>query len=223
MRSKLRPPPSVVLAKLSNKYGFPKHGNPPDVFFCAVYVLLSAQTTLEQARTAFRSIKRRWSTAEELSRARRSAVESAIESCGFGRTRSAKVVALAQAVASRAKPLSSLRLVSDDEVEAELVALPGIGVKTARVVAAMSALRRHRFAVDTHVWRIAHRLGWTRGTAIDRKPTQREADELEGSIPKRNRRQLHACLVALGRDRCQRRHPLCSGCVLQKLCAHADA
>lgn len=215
---RLDPHPDIVLERLALRYGFPRHGNPRDPFFCSVYVLLSAQTTLEQATAAIREVRKRWPTATALSAASASELRGVINSCGFGSQRTPKILALAAAVSARTERLSSLRHLSDFELEAELTALPGIGFKTARVVAAMSSFDRDRFAIDTHTWRIANRLGWTSRVRLDRKPTLRQADSLERRIPIASRRQLHSCLVALGRDCCRPKATACGRCVLADIC-----
>lgn len=217
-KRRLSPDPALVLARLTDDYGFPRHGNPKDIFYCAVYVLLSAQTTLEQAAAARDRLRRQWPTVQRLDRARPDAVRRRINSCGFGETRTKKIRALAAAVAARPRSLRSLRHLSDTELEAALVELPGIGFKSARVIAAMSSLKRDRFAVDTHVWRIAQRLGWVPKRRTDRKPTERQANTLEDFIVPAHRRQLHACLVALGRDRCRSTRPRCMECPLSDVC-----
>lgn len=217
---KLIPDPELVLDRLAREFGFPRHGNPKDVFYCAVYVLLSAQTTLEQATAALRTLRRRWPTPGALSLARPAAIRRAVHSCGFGTTRTRQIRALARAVAARQSSLRSLRHLSDTELEAELVALPGIAFKTARVVAAMSSFERDRFAIDTHIWRIAQRLGWIPVRRTNRKPTERQADALEAVIPAGLRRQLHACLVAHGRTYCKPLRPVCESCPLADMCVY---
>jgi endonuclease-3 len=217
----LTPDPSVVLARLAREYEFPRHGNPKNVFWCAVYVLLTAQTTLEQASLALGRIRRRWRTPSALSRAERRLIFGAVRSCGFGQTRAGKVLALSRAVAEKPRGLRPLSRLSDEEVEEELTALPGVAYKSARVVAAMSSLERDRFAVDTHVWRISRRLGWSSARSRDPKPTKPQADRLESLIPREHRRQLHACLVALGRTSCRAQRPDCRVCPLNDLCGHA--
>lgn len=206
------------MERLTHRYGTPRHGNPRDPFFCAIYVLLSAQTTLEQASVALREIRKRWPTPRALSNACGDDLHETIKSCGFGAQRTPKILALAQAVTGRKEPLSALRSVSDDELEAELVALPGIAFKTARVVAAMSAYDRDRFAIDTHTWRIAYRLGWIRRVRRDRKPTLQQANALEDRVPVGMRGELHACLVALGRDCCGPKTTDCDRCPVSDVC-----
>lgn len=213
--------PDLVLERLADAYGFPRHGNPRDIFFCSVYLVLSAQTTLEQASGALRDLRRRWPDASALSRARRASVHRVIARCGFGATRTERILALARAVAHRKRALRVLRRLDDANVEAELVSLPGVGFKSARVTAAMSSLERDRFAVDTHIWRIAQRLGWIPRPRSTRHPTIRQADALEAAIPHPARRQLHACLVALGRTSCRPKGPDCATCVLNDICPTA--
>jgi endonuclease-3 len=84
----------------------------------------------------------------------------------------------------------------------------------------MSSFERDRFAIDTHIWRIAQRLGWIPRRRTDRKPTEGQADSLEERIPVRSRRHLHAVLVALGRDCCQPKTPQCRRCVLADVCRY---
>ncbi len=206
------------MERLSLRYGRPRHGNPRDPFYCAIYVLLSAQTTLEQAGAALRGIRKRWSTPLALSNASADELHESIRSCGFGAQRTPKILALAHAVAARSEPLPALKRLPDNELEAELVALPGIAFKTARVVAAMSSYDRDRFAIDTHTWRIAYRLGWIRGVRLDRKPTLPQANALEERVPVGMRRELHACLVALGRDCCGPKATNCERCPLSDVC-----
>lgn len=206
------------MERLSLRYGTPRHGNPRDPFFCAIYVMLSAQTTLEQASRALRAIRRRWPTPLALSNAKADELHGVIKSCGFGAQRTPKILALAAAVSRRQHPLATLKCLSDDELEAELVSLPGIAFKSARVVAAMSSYNRDRFAIDTHTWRIAYRLGWIRRIRLDRKPTLKQANSLEGCIPVGMRRELHACLVALGRDCCGPKTTDCERCALSDVC-----
>lgn len=183
-----------------------------------MYVLLSAQTTLEQAQTALRELRRRWPTAAELGNARPAAIRQVINACGFGAQRTSRIRALARAVAASPLNLKTLNALRDDDLERHLTVLPGVGFKTARVVAAMSSLQRNRFAIDIHTWRIASRLGWVKGVRLDRKPTIEQADTLEQRIEPAIRRQLHACLVALGRDCCKPQDVDCNACVIADLC-----
>ena len=94
----------------------------------------------------------------------------------------------------------------------ELVTLPGVGRKTANIILA-EAFGQAALAVDTHVKRVAARLGLTGET----DPDKVEAD-LRAIIPKRRWRLASHCLILHGRKTCKARRPLCEGCCASKLC-----
>lgn len=215
----LEPAPELVEELLAREYGFPRHGNPRDPFYCAVYVLLSAQTTLEQASKALQRLRRIWRTPTQLAGASRIDIRAVVNPCGFGRTRTQKILAFAQAVTEgRRKSLRYLHKMTDEEVEQTLVSLPGIGVKTARVVAAMSSLQRDRFASDTHTWRVGSLLGWVPPLKPGYKPTKTQYNWFEASVPVPIRRRLHSQLVSHGREICTPRQAKCFSCCLNRIC-----
>ncbi len=102
---------------------------------------------------------------------------------------------------------------SDEEVESYLVALPGVGLKTAACVLAFS-MGRAAFAIDTHVHRISRRLGWI----SDKTSAERAHRELKPSVPPEIRYDLHVAFIEHGRKVCFALIPRCSECVLLYLC-----
>jgi endonuclease-3 len=94
----------------------------------------------------------------------------------------------------------------------DLVSLPGVGRKTANVVLSQ-AFGVPAIAVDTHVFRVAHRLGLAAGADADK--TERELQEL---LPKRSWSAAHHWLIWHGRLVCRARNPLCGKCLLADLC-----
>ncbi|MBO0815614.1 MAG: endonuclease III, partial [Actinobacteria bacterium] len=96
-----------------------------------------------------------------------------------------------------------------------LESLPGVGPKTAACVLTF-ALGRAAFPVDTHVHRVATRLGWL--------PPKTAADMahrlLEQMVPADIRYDLHVAMISHGRTVCRARRPRCDACVLNDLCAH---
>lgn len=96
----------------------------------------------------------------------------------------------------------------------ELMTLPGVGRKTANVVASI-IYDEPVIAVDTHVYRVSHRLGLSRG----KTPRDVELD-LEKHIPSEYRAISHHWLILHGRYTCTARAPKCDGCGLKDLCAH---
>lgn len=95
-----------------------------------------------------------------------------------------------------------------------LIALPGVGVKTANVVLNI-AFGQETFAVDTHVFRVSNRTGLATGTtplAVEKK--------LEKVVPQPYRMQAHHWLILHGRYVCKARNPQCHKCPLTQLCLY---
>lgn len=109
--------------------------------------------------------------------------------------------------------LAPLRYMSDDEAEAILLDLPGIGRKVARCIMLYS-LDRNVFPVDTHCFRLLERLGF----AIRGRTYRQSHDRLQARIPWRIRRALHVNLIRHGRAVCTPHHPKCPDCVLLSVC-----
>jgi len=117
--------------------------------------------------------------------------------------------------------LDPLKNMNDKECEKFLTSLPGIGLKSARCVLLYS-LDRKVFPVDTHCWRIAHRLGWVRNTTSDKQPRAREMNRLQAKIPPTLRYSLHVNMISFGRDICTPRWPQCSSCRVFKYCRQIE-
>ena len=97
-----------------------------------------------------------------------------------------------------------------------LMRLPGVGRKTANLVAA-HAFNRAEICVDVHVQRISNRLG------LVRTKTPRETEEaLKRIVPKRYWRELNHLLVAFGQTVCRPRHPKCGDCPMKTYCRFAN-
>jgi endonuclease-3 len=99
---------------------------------------------------------------------------------------------------------------------AALESLPGVGRKTANVVL-NTAFGAPTIAVDTHVFRVANRLGIAPG-----KTPREVEDELMRIVPERFLRHAHHWLILHGRYICRARTPLCGACFLNDLCLYED-
>ncbi|RLF54147.1 MAG: endonuclease III, partial [Thermoplasmata archaeon] len=99
------------------------------------------------------------------------------------------------------------------EVFRFLTEIPGGGTKTAAVVMIIS-LGTHFFPVDTHIRRVAERLGWV-GEGTPRERTQEILDAL---IPDEDKFEGHLLLIEHGRRYCRARRPLCNECPVVDLC-----
>ncbi len=94
----------------------------------------------------------------------------------------------------------------------DLESLPGVGRKTANVIL-NTAFGESTIAVDTHIFRVANRIGLTKG-----KTPREVEDQLTNIIPKKYLRDAHHWLVLHGRYICTARNPKCSECPIEKWC-----
>ena len=202
-----------VCRRLDNKYGpvecFLDHTNP---FRLVISVLLSAQTTDAQVNRVTPELFRRFPTPEAMAAASPEEVAKIIRSLGFYKTKARHCVAAAQAI------------VADFGGEvphtmAELTSLSGVGRKTANIVLNVSFGIVEGIAVDTHVNRIAHRLGLSPKTH-EREPLKTEQDLL-AILPRELWGPVNHQWIRHGRDTCTARAPKCDGCVLEDICPSA--
>lgn len=170
-----------------------------------VSVILSAQCTDQRVNQATPPLFARFRTAADYARARPGELEPFLRTLGLFRAK-AKYLALAgRALVERHHG----QVPADREA---LEALPGVGRKTAGVVA-MHLGQATAFPVDTHVLRLAHRLGFSRG----RTPDRVEA-ELQAIFPPEQWKPGHHLLIWHGRRTCLARSPACERCVVRELC-----
>ena len=202
-----------VCRRLDNKYGpvecFLDHANP---FRLVISVLLSAQTTDAQVNRVTPELFRRFPTPEAMAAASPEEVAEIIRSLGFYKTKARHCVEAAQAI------------VADFGGEvphtmAELTSLSGVGRKTANIVLNVSFGIVEGIAVDTHVNRIAHRLGLSPKTH-EREPLKTEQDLL-AILPHELWGPVNHQWIRHGRDTCTARAPKCDGCVLEDICPSA--
>ena len=202
-----------VCRRLDKKYVpvecFLDHTNP---FRLVISVLLSAQTTDAQVNRVTPELFRRFPTPEAMAAASPEEVAKIIRSLGFYKTKARHCVEAAQAI------------VADFGGEvphtmAELTSLPGVGRKTANIVLNVSFGIVEGIAVDTHVNRIAHRLGLSPKTH-EREPLKTEQDLL-AILPRELWGPVNHQWIRHGRDTCTARAPKCDGCVLEDICPSA--
>jgi len=176
-----------------------------DPFQLVVATVLSAQCTDARVNLTTPALFARFPDAASLAEARQDEVEALIQSTGFFRNKARNLLGLAQALMARHDGV-----VPSDP--AALGALPGVGQKTANVVLA-NAFGVPALAVDTHIFRVARRLGLSKATT----PEKVEAD-LCGAFPEEDWIELHHQLIFHGRRVCDARRPDCGACPLLALC-----
>ena len=182
------------------------HSGPFELLIATV---LSAQTTDVLVNKVTPDLFARYPDAESLARANRADVERIIGRIGMFRQKAKNVVGLAE------------KIVKDHggkvpETLAELVQLPGVGRKTANVVLGVAFGAAEGVVVDTHVQRIAQRLGWSRNG----EPEKIERD-LMLLFPRESWDRLGHVLVFHGRRVCFARKPACPTCVVNDACPSA--
>ncbi len=174
-------------------------------FQLLIAVILSAQCTDARVNATTPILFAKYPTPEKLSRARQADVETIVKSCGFFRMKAKNVIACARDVVER----FGGRVPRERE---ELESLAGVGRKTASVVMA-AAFHEQALAVDTHVFRVSHRLGLTLGT----NPRQVEDDLTALVAPPKWGDATH-WLIAHGRQICKAPTPQCDRCPVNHLC-----
>jgi endonuclease-3 len=180
-----------------------------------VLTVLSQNTSDTNRDRAFEGLKKRFPSWEDVWGARPQELADAIRPGGIANVKAKRIMAILDEIRRREGKLSLARLKkkSDDEVAEYLASLPGVGPKTIACVLVFS-LGRPAFPIDTHVHRIAGRLGW-----IDRKLSADKAHQsLSPRIPPDIRYDLHVALIEHGRTICVARNPRCTKCVLLDLC-----
>lgn len=179
-------------------------------FHLLIATILSAQATDVSVNAATPDLFDAFPEPEDLAAARPKDVEPYIQSIGLYKTKAERIVATAH------------RIVTEHGGEVPhdfdaLLELPGVGRKTANVVLA-NAFGRPAIAVDTHVGRLARRLGFSKHD----NPDKVEAD-LEKLFPEDRWIFLHHALILHGRRVCHARKPECGECSLSDVCPSSRA
>ncbi len=179
------------------------HANP---FELLVATILSAQCTDARVNLVTPGLFRRYPDAQSLAKACPEELEKLIRSTGFYRAKARNLLAMAKQVVERHGGEIPM------DLEA-LTALGGVGRKTANVVLGTAFGRAEGVVVDTHVKRLARRLGLAKGTTPE--PIERE---LMAVVPSSEWVDLSHRLIQHGRKVCMARRPRCEECPLAEIC-----
>jgi endonuclease-3 len=177
-----------------------------DAYSLLVAVILSAQCTDKRVNQITPPLLAAFPDARALSEATPEEVFPYIKSCSYPNSKSKNLVGMAKVLTSDFKGI----VPSDPS---ELVRLPGVGRKTANVIASV-VYSKPVMAVDTHVFRVAARLGLTRNA---KTPLEAER-QLTTGFPAGLLHRAHHWLILHGRYICKARKPLCSECGLTDVC-----
>ncbi|MBR5661979.1 MAG: endonuclease III [Bacteroidales bacterium] len=174
-------------------------------FHLLIAVILSAQCTDRRVNMVVPPLFERFPNPEDLAEASFDEVYQLVKSVSYPNSKALHLIQMAQ------------KLVSDfgSEVPSDidkLMSLPGVGRKTANVIASI-VYDKPVIAVDTHVFRVSHRLGLSDG-----KTVEAVGKELEKNIPEHQRAKSHHWLILHGRYICVARKPKCQECPLKDWC-----
>jgi endonuclease-3 len=179
-----------------------------DPFGLMVAVILSAQCTDKRVNMITPALLEKYPDAKSMAKAEPSDIFEFIKSCSYPN--------------NKAKHLSSMARMLVNEFEGivpseplELQRLPGVGRKTANVVASV-VYRKPVMAVDTHVFRVSVRIGLVRNA---KTPLSAEL-QLSENIPSEMIHKAHHWLILHGRYICKARNPLCGQCGLTEFCRY---
>lgn len=179
--------------------------NYESAFQLLIAVTLSAQTTDKSVNIVTKNLFEKYANAKQLSEANVEAVEDIIKRIGMYRTKTKNIIEMSNKIAVDFNG----EVPQDYE---KLIKLPGVGRKTANVVLSVG-FGEQRIGVDTHVFRVANRIGIAEGKNV----LSTELSLME-NIPRERWTQTHHGLIFHGRNCCAARKPNCKECPLNEYC-----
>jgi endonuclease-3 len=174
-----------------------------------IATILSAQSTDEQINKVTKELFKKYRTAADYAEAPIEQLEEDVKSSGFYKRKALFIKEVTRGLVEE----------HDGEVPAsmeELTRLKGIARKTANIILGNAFGVVEGIAVDTHVWRLAHRLGLS-----DKKYRDKIEADLMEVFPREKWLAVNYLLIAHGRRVCTAKKPDCEGCVLSGLCPSA--
>ena len=207
--------PGEIVEGLSARYGRPVWRPHEDAMTELVLTILSQNTSDANSGRAFMRLISRFPTWEALMAADPGEIEREIQVGGLAATKAPRIKAILEEVWRRrgSLDLSFLGEMPLAEAKAWLRSLPGVGPKTAACVL-MFALGRSALPVDTHVQRLAQRLGLVPANT----GAAAAHDLLEAMLAPEEVYAFHVSLIKHGRRLCRAQRPLCADCPLRDRC-----
>ena len=209
-----------VLRLLRKEYG-PRRWQPgQDPVSSLIATVLSQNTSDINSHRAFAALVSRFGSWEAVAAADVNQLARTIRAGGLAEIKARRIKLILREIEEErgSLDLGFLKELRLAEAKAWLRGLPGVGPKTAGCVLLFS-LGRPAMPVDTHVFRVARRLG-----LIDARASVEMAHEiLESLVPPENVYEFHILMVEHGRRTCKAQRPRCTVCALRRLCPSAQA
>ena len=174
-----------------------------------IATILAAQCTDERVNLVTKNLFKKYRQASDYARADLKTLEGEVRSTGFFRNKAKSIVGCGQALVQKFNEQVPRTL-------EELTTLPGVGRKTANIILG-NAFGRQAIAVDTHVKRVTHRLGWAKSDDPDKIEF-----ELMEVIPQDRWTLVCHQIVFHGRRVCMAKNPQCPTCPVAKFCPKID-
>ncbi|HEY3211093.1 MAG TPA: endonuclease III [Actinomycetota bacterium] len=186
-----------------------------------ILTVLSQNTSDVNRDRAYAAMRQKFPTWEALADADPTELAAAIRPGGLANIKAPRLLRILEEIRDReggSLDLSWMRRATSPQVSEYLNSLPGVGPKTTACVLAFS-LGRPALPVDTHVYRVARRLGFF----DERTDAARAHRVMEELVPARLRVRMHVGMIRLGRTICRAGRPACGVCPLQDLCPTAPS
>ncbi|MBM2832063.1 MAG: endonuclease [Dehalococcoidia bacterium] len=176
-----------------------------------ILTILSQNTSDVNSRQSFRRLWSRFGSWQAVAGAGAAAIEEAIKPGGLGRVKAERIKVVMKKISRERGELSLdfLAHLPQEGAGAWLRRLPGVGPKTAACVLLFS-LGKPALPVDTHVYRVASRLGML----LPKVSAEKAHDILGGLVPAKDVYRFHVLLIEHGRHLCKAQRPQCSRCPL---------
>jgi endonuclease-3 len=204
-----------IIERLEQAYGPRKWQPGKDPIDVLIGTILSQNTSDANSGRAFASLKASFDSWEAVASAPAEHIARVIKSGGLSQIKAVRIKQVLEQIEKEQGRISLDSLEAMDMAEAEdyLMRLPGVGHKTASCVLLFS-LRKPSLPVDTHIFRVARRLG-----LIDSGASAEKAHSLlQEQIPHSMVYQFHIHMIEHGRQICHARQPRCNRCILRSIC-----
>ncbi|MGM0410957.1 MAG: endonuclease III [Bacillota bacterium] len=195
-----------IIEIFSEKYPDPESAlNYENEFELLIATILSAQTTDKQVNKVTNKLFKKYKSPEDFAKLTAEELQKEIKSIGLYKNKSKYIIKTAKMLIS---DFSSK--VPDNRKD--LMKLSGVGRKTANVVLSC-AFTKDAIPVDTHVFRLANRIGLANSDKV-----REVEEELMNVIPQEYWSKMHHWLIFHGREVCKSQNPLCDNCEIKKYC-----
>ena len=203
---------------LHRTYGSSRLGNPTNAVDILVYIILSNRTSIVTAKSTYESLKVRYQSWDDVILDSPDNLRGLLGQAGLSGVRSTQLFTLFGILKQETGRvcLDWMKGLDAGMQESFLVTLPGVSKKVAKCIQ-LFGFGQQVLPVDTHVFRVGHRLGWTKRNRADQCH-----EELEALVSPKWRFDFHVNCILHGRKACRSHSPLCATCCLQSYCQYVQ-